>query len=430
MRLFTLFLSLLLSTAQAADPKPYHYTDRDLWQELPQIEVDTGSESLLFTQISNSNTKNLVLFLGEPAPANNGDALVLQALAKNANVWYLDPADALFMDRTRIAMRNYMGDFLPDLMDHLTKEFEQITLVTFDVMAVPVLRGLRTWQSQAQQKQRNQLQNVALLYPSLYINTPIAGQPRKLFPIAYQSALPITIFQPQLGAQANTINETAQALRQGGSLVQIEYIDEATDGIYKYQDIRLMAQRFSEKFSLMQQQMHSKRQKIGYQVFAQTPIDYSPPQSTIVSGLKQLPSPTQMQPIVLDSFEKQRVRVPEDYQGKALLVNFWATWCPHCVEEIPSMNRALDALGEENFAMISISYKDTDAIMAKFLEEVKVDFPILMDKKGEVSQAWKVFAFPSSFLIDKQGMIRYSINAGAIWDDPELLEVMHALSEE
>jgi len=72
--------------------------------------------------------------------------------------------------------------------------------------------------------------------------------------------------------------------------------------------------------------------------------------------------------------------------------------------------------------MVSISYKDTQAILDEFVKKVNVDFPILLDLNGEVSKQWNIFAFPSSFLVDANGLIRYSLNAGSIWDSPEMLD--------
>ncbi|MEA3406400.1 MAG: TlpA disulfide reductase family protein, partial [Pseudomonadota bacterium] len=81
-------------------------------------------------------------------------------------------------------------------------------------------------------------------------------------------------------------------------------------------------------------------------------------------------------------------------------------------------------LDEDKFAMVSISYKDTRPLLEEFVKEVKVDFPILLDSDGEVSKQWNIFAFPSSFLVDANGMIRYSLNAGSIWDSPEMLDYL------
>ena len=436
MKLFT-FLTLTFAILSvnahantAKNEKPYEYEDRELWFELPQEDIEIAGDTISFTKLDHEHSRDLILFIGENAEPNNGDAIVVEALAKQQNVWYMDTPDALFIDRTRIAMRNNNGEFMQKLMSDLTQRFEKITLVTFDVMSVPVLRGLKNWQSEASETQRAQLTQVYLLYPSFYIKTPKAGEARQLFPITFKTALPITIMQPELGAQANTIDETINALKQGGSLVELVDFPRATDGIFKFRDIQEMADLFPAKFWQAQTHMQNLRNTLNYPIFQQSAIDYQPPKSTIISGLNAVTEPYRMPDIRLQSFAGEMIDVAKDHQGKALLINFWATWCPHCVEEIPSMNRALAQLDEDKFSMISISYKDTQAIMAEFLTEIKVDFPILMDRDGTLSNDWNVFAFPSSFLVDKQGMVRYSINSGAIWDDPEMIAVMQQLSEE
>ena len=95
-------------------------------------------------------------------------------------VWYIDTPDALFMERDRVAMRNNSGDFVPPVLSQLSRQFASISLVGMDVTGVPLLRGLRQWQAQASAEDRARLSQVVLLYPSLYVNTPVAGRERVL----------------------------------------------------------------------------------------------------------------------------------------------------------------------------------------------------------------------------------------------------------
>lgn len=401
------------------------YEHRDLWFELPQEEMEIGDETYLLTiQAAKNNKHRLYIWVGEPAWPNSGDALAISQLSEQGHVWYLDTPEALFIERTRINMRSQDGTFIKDLVSHAAQSFSEIIVVTADVASVPVLRGLRSWQETASNTERQQLKNVVLLYPSLFVNAPMAGEVPELFPISYQSALPITILQPSNGSQANTIDLSAKALKMGGSLVQTIDVPIATDGYFKYQDIRPMAADAAQRIHETTEQKIQRVNQIKYQVARLEPIEIDAPESKIVSGMIKLPEPKAMQSIALPALNGDMIKVPEDYKGKALLVNFWATWCPHCVEEIPSMNRALAQLDADRFAMISISYKDTQKIMQDFVKEVQVDFPILMDYDGKVSESWNVFAFPSSFLIDANGVIHYSINAGSIWDSPEMLDYL------
>lgn len=424
-----------LAGCQRAQPEPdYRYSDRDLFKALPTLQVAGGPDALVLHTVANpkADGSHLVLFVGEPSVPNNGDALLMQLLVSaqpSSAVWYLDTPDALFMERDRVAMRNHSGDFVPPLMAEATRQFARITIVTLDVASVPLLRGLRQWQTHASEAERAKLAHVVLLYPSLYVNTPVAGRERVLFPIATHTALPITVFQPELGAQANTIDETVAALREGGSLVRLERVATTTDGIYKYADIRAMSAQMAQRLAQADKVMRDERQKAGFNVAALPPYDASTePPSTIAAGLVPVDGVT-LQDIRLKDISGQDVDLKRDYAGKALLVTFWATWCPHCVEEIPSMNRALAQMDTDRFVIVSVSYKDTEAIMKAFQKKVPMSFPVLMDRTGEVSKAWKVYAFPSSFLIDRTGRVRYSINTGAVWDAPDVMDKLREISQ-
>ena len=412
--------------------KKLTYEDREQWISLPQSEVETGGENYQITILpaENSETnKRLYLWIGEPEAPNDGDALAIQALTKSGSIWYLDTPEALFEDRSRMTMRKMNGLFVKKLMEKATSLFEEIIVVTADVGSVPVLRGLHLWQEQADDKSRNQLKNVILLYPSLFVNAPAAGEVPEFFPISYQTALPISILQPAQGTQANTIKLTEKALRMGGSLVHTQIVPIATDGYFKYQDIRLMAKDAAKRIEASTTKQIQRVNKIKYKVAKLSPLDAVIPESKIISGLIKIKTKTFMPTIKLNALNGEAINIPDDYRGKALLINFWATWCPHCVEEIPSMNRALNYLDPERFAMISISYKDSKAILDEFVKKVKVDFPILLDSDGKVSEQWNIFAFPSSFLIDANGQIHYSINAGSIWDSPEMIDYLTEVME-
>ena len=116
-----------------------------------------------------------------------------------------------------------------------------------------------------------------------------------------------------------------------------------------------------------------------------------------------------------------------DYSGKVSVVNFWATWCPPCIEEIPSLNRLKRQMQDRPFELISINYAEDRATVLDFMQKVEVDFPVLLDSDGAHARSWKVISYPSTFVIDMQGNIRYGVNAAIEWDSPELVEQLQAL---
>lgn len=94
-----------------------------------------------------------------------------------------------------------------------------------------------------------------------------------------------------------------------------------------------------------------------------------------------------------------------DYRGKVVFLNFWATWCPPCKEEVPSLNNLLKKYTNRDFALISISSDNSKSEIAEFVKTHKIKFIVLHDKDGKVSKDYKVFSIPLSFLIDKRGRI-------------------------
>jgi peroxiredoxin len=117
-----------------------------------------------------------------------------------------------------------------------------------------------------------------------------------------------------------------------------------------------------------------------------------------------------------------------DYRGKITVVNCWASWCPPCVEEIPSLNRLREQMQGQPFELISINYADSPEKIHEFMSRVNVQFPVLIDPNGKVSQQWNVIGFPSTFVIGKDGKIQYGVNAAIQWDAPEVINALKALN--
>ena len=117
----------------------------------------------------------------------------------------------------------------------------------------------------------------------------------------------------------------------------------------------------------------------------------------------------------------------DDYAGRPLFVNFWATWCPPCREEIPAMNAAWEQLRGDGVAMLAIDVDEPADEVAGFVDQIPFAFPVLLDSSGRVSRAWGVNALPTTFLVDADGNIRYVAEGVRQWDDPALLEAIRAL---
>lgn len=118
------------------------------------------------------------------------------------------------------------------------------------------------------------------------------------------------------------------------------------------------------------------------------------------------------------------------YQGQVVLVNFWASWCPPCRKEMPSLQRLTQKMAGKPFVILAVDSGESMEEAAAFLKGMVVDFPILPDPDGMEVKRWKVFAMPTSFLIDKRGQVRYALPGGTEWDDGEGLKLIGELLAE
>ena len=117
-----------------------------------------------------------------------------------------------------------------------------------------------------------------------------------------------------------------------------------------------------------------------------------------------------------------------DFRGRVLIVNFWASWCQPCRQELPSMNRASAALEQDGVAMLAVNLgEEADAVEA-FLNDFPIDFPVLIDQRGIYSQRWGVRALPTTFVLNPRGEIVYRILGEKVWDDPSLLAQVRELA--
>ncbi len=119
-----------------------------------------------------------------------------------------------------------------------------------------------------------------------------------------------------------------------------------------------------------------------------------------------------------------------DYRGQVVLLNFWASWCPPCRQEMPSMERLRQKLAGRSFVILGVNSGENPEEVRSFLPTMKLGFPILLDPESANTRRWKVFALPTSFLIDAQGRVRHSIAGPTEWDAGEGLALTEKLLDE
>ena len=132
-------------------------------------------------------------------------------------------------------------------------------------------------------------------------------------------------------------------------------------------------------------------------------------------------TPVNAPPFSLPSLDGRELTL-SDYQGKYLLVNFWATWCGPCKVEMPSLELLYRKFKQRNFAMIAISNDIFGAqVVNPYIQAQNFTFPVGLDPKLKVSNQFGVVSLPTTFLIDPQGKIIGVLNGAENWADPKTL---------
>ena len=117
-------------------------------------------------------------------------------------------------------------------------------------------------------------------------------------------------------------------------------------------------------------------------------------------------------------------------RGKVVLVNFWATWCEPCREEIPSIQRLRDRMSDKRFAVLMVNVDEPDARVRRYISETRVDLLNVMDQGKRVTGQWAVKVLPSTFLVGPDGRVRYRVIGDMDWNSERAAQVIERLLAE
>jgi len=118
-----------------------------------------------------------------------------------------------------------------------------------------------------------------------------------------------------------------------------------------------------------------------------------------------------------------------DYRGKVVIVNFWATWCPPCRFELPSMERLWQVVKNKDVIILAVDLGEDEDTIFTFTSDYPVSFPLLMDRDSSVTNRYSVLGIPTSFVIDPQGRMIYRVVGTREWDNKDLITTLLSLKK-
>ena len=392
------------------------------------IEVNDTELSLLRF---NAEGKHLIIWISPGFGDLQRSYGVAEAISRRGiEVWHIDLAESLFLTQSTNTLRALDGSYVAGLISEAHElTGKSITLMSRSYAALPVLRGARLWQMQAAKADNDQLDYLtgAILFsPELYSEIPPLGLDPVYDPIASSTNIPIMLYQSGRRGNRWQLDKTLEQLQAGGAAVYIKILPGVT-GVFYLKDS-------SAETSTVLKQLPEEIERVVYMLERiPTPKTVNklmaggePVLSSLDITLK--PFASDMTPLAInlktasgESFTR------EDFSGKVTLVNFWASWCGPCVEEIPALNRLREYMKGRPFELISINYAEKPEQIREFLNMVKVDFPVLLDEDGSYSAKWNVLVYPATFVIATDGNIVYGVNGAIEWDNEEITGKLEAL---
>ena len=115
-----------------------------------------------------------------------------------------------------------------------------------------------------------------------------------------------------------------------------------------------------------------------------------------------------------------------DYKGKVILLNFWATWCPPCRAEMPSMEKLSNEYKNKNFTVLAVSAEDFKTVK-NFITTNKYTFPVFTDDNGQLNNAYGTGSIPTTYLIDKNGNMIAQFVGSREWDSQTAKDLINNL---
>ena len=116
-----------------------------------------------------------------------------------------------------------------------------------------------------------------------------------------------------------------------------------------------------------------------------------------------------------------------DYRGKVVVVNFWATWCEPCRDEMPALEKLQKKFAGRPFVVLAVNFDEPEARIRKFMSVLPLTFPVLLDRERKLAKAWNVRLLPATYVVDPDGEVRFSVLGELDWTAPEIVERIASL---
>ncbi len=397
------------------------------------LEVPSGETLGIDAYVASSKT--LLIWL--PSERGFGDYLktVFPRLARSGiNVWaallhdsYIIPTGQHSLDGIDI------GDLLTLIDAAQRRGFDKVYLLGAYRGAALALKLAYRWQQL--HPASHLLRGLIFLTPNLVRPLDVLGEDTAYLPITAYSNLPVYILQTEYSTKFARISDLARQLGLGGSPVFVQNLRGVINGYYLRPDdeltdkdraaCALLSVRVAQAIKMLQRS-HAGRLHRSYIMDNRSTQPVNDARQAESPGLHPYPGAQKVVTLRLQNLNGRTFDL-SDYHGQVVLVNFWATWCAPCIEEIPSLSRLNTRMQGKPFKIVAVNIGETAQKIRAFLQKIPANFEILLDPDNKTVRNWKVYAYPSSYIVDRKGRIHFAYRGALQWDSDNILDKIERL---
>jgi len=396
---------------------------------LAHAEIITlpSDQEITIEEYGLSSAKNHILWMHSEHGISGELQEILLSISKETDIQILLPdwLDSYFIEPSHSSLEKIPDKDYNDLIAHYAKLYEKsddnFYLVANGRAASLVLNSSHLLQTRGLKG----FDGIILLSPYLQKQTPDIGKTLDYQTITSHSNLPLYIFQAERSPRFIPFPLLIEELEKGGSQVFAHRLKNVSGGFHVKNknvltDVDLKArkefpQQISNALSLLK---HSKAAPLKPIAAYQKNIRK---QSSQQIQNVNLDTPS----LILNDIDGKPYDL-NDYKGKTILISFWASWCRPCLEEMPSLVKLKEKY-KENLEILAVDVGEDKKTIQKFTGKMNINFPILQDLDSSTTKNWKVYVYPSNYIIDKTGKLRYAAKGALDWQEPEIEAVLDTL---
>ncbi|MGB0714088.1 MAG: redoxin domain-containing protein, partial [Gammaproteobacteria bacterium] len=375
-------------------------------QDHEDIELPGGT-AMALTHYKGDG-KRLVIWLPSERGLGAGHVPVALGLSdRDVDVWAVDLHGSYLEPTGRQSVRAFEAADLRDLIrEAVNRGFERVLVFASGRVAQFALAAGRLWQ---QERLGSELVGFAFVHPHLIEETFTIGEEAGYVPVARANRWPVLLIQPEYSTKFARTGDISAALSESGGAVFTQALRGVKGGFHARPDNDLEARDFEARERLPAILIRTMNlmarmptpEPDGRSV--DTQADNGTRKHARTSRLHPFSGDPQPPALALEVLDEERTLDLEALKGEVVLVNFWATWCGPCLEEIPSMARLVKRLEGTGFHVLAVNIGEDAERIHAFTKDLGVNFPVLLDRDGEAVRDWKVYAYPSNYLVGRDG---------------------------